>query len=51
MQAGLLISQNGVWQSDDVPLEHAEFGLVYLDDEGGWAPVEEGPTPESRWAA
>lgn len=52
MQAGLLISQNGVWQAEDMPIEHVLFGLVYLDNEGGWAPVEEGPTPESmRWVA
>ena len=28
---------------------HATLALVLLTDEGGWVPVNEGPTPESMW--
>jgi len=45
--AGYLVPLNGVLKADEVAIRHRTLGLVYLNDEGGWVPVEEGPTPES----
>ncbi len=45
--AGYLVPLNGVLKADEVAIRHHTLGLVYLNDEGGWAPVEEGPTPDS----
>lgn len=47
--AGFLIPLNGVLRADEVAIRHKTLGLVLLNDEGGWTPVEEGPTPESMW--
>lgn len=47
--AGFLVPLNGVLKADEVAIRHKTLGLVYLTDEGGWVPVEEGPTPESMW--
>lgn len=47
--AGFLVPLNGVQKADEVAIKHHTLGLVLLTDEGGWAPVEEGPTPESMW--
>jgi hypothetical protein len=44
---GFLVRANGIQRSDEVAIKHKTLGLVYLTDEGGWNPVEEGPTPES----
>lgn len=44
--AGFLVSR-GIRKADEVPIKHKALGLVYLTEEGGWVPVEEGPTPES----
>lgn len=49
IMAGFLVSLNGVRVAADVVIRHALLGLVYLTDDGGWIPVEEGPTPESMW--
>ena len=46
---GFLVPLNGMQKADEVAIKHENLGLVYLNDEGGWAPVEEGPTPESMW--
>lgn len=47
--AGFLVPLNGVLRADEVSIQHVTLGHVYLNDEGGWSPVEEGPTPESLW--
>lgn len=47
--AGFLVPLNGVLRADEVAIRHKTLGLVLLNDEGGWTPVEEGPTPESMW--
>ena len=44
---GFLVRANGIQRPDEVAINHKTLGLVYLTDEGGWSPVEEGPTPES----
>lgn len=44
---GFLVPLNGIRQADEVAINHKTLGLVYLTDDGGWVPVEEGPTPES----
>ena len=44
---GHLVPLNGIVRADEVAVRHAGLGLVLLTDEGGWRPVEEGPTPES----
>ena len=44
---GWLVSANGRLLADEVAVRHVLFGLVLLTDEGWFAPVEEGPTPES----
>jgi hypothetical protein len=44
-----LVPLNGVLRADEVSIRHLLLGLVYLTDEGGWVPVEQGPTPESMW--
>lgn len=44
---GFLVPLNGIQKADEVAIKHITLGLVYLNDEGGWVPVEEGPTPES----
>lgn len=46
--AGFLV-RRGIQKADEVSIVHAVLGLVLLTDEGGFIPVEEGPTPES-WA-
>lgn len=46
---GFLVPLNGVQKADEVSIRHRLLGLVYLNDQGGWEPVEEGPTPESMW--
>lgn len=46
---GFLVPLNGIQKADETAIKHFTLGLVYLDDNGGWAPVEEGPTPESMW--
>ena len=46
---GFLIPINGVQVAEEVPVRHALLGLVYLDNDGGWTPVDQGPTPESIW--
>ena len=48
-EQGFLVPLNGVLKADEVAIRHFTLGLVYLNDEGGWVPVEEGPTPESMW--
>lgn len=48
-RAGFLVPLNGVQKADEVAIDHKTLGLVYLTDDGGWVPVEEGPTPESTW--
>lgn len=47
--SGFLVRANGIQRSDEVAIKHGALGLVFLTDEGGWIPVEEGPTPESMW--
>jgi hypothetical protein len=52
IDAGYLISALGLSVAEDIPLHPELLGFVYLTNDGGWIPVEEGPTPESmRWAA
>lgn len=46
-EAGFLVPLNGIQKAAEVAIRHYTLGLVYLNDEGGWEPVEEGPTPES----
>jgi len=46
---GFLVRINGRDVAADVAIRHKTLGLVYLDDDGGYAPAEEGPTPESMW--
>lgn len=46
---GFLVRANGIQRSDEVAIRHHALGLVLLTDEGGWVPVNEGPTPESMW--
>ena len=43
------IRANGIQRPDEVAIQHQVLGLVLLTDEGGWVPVNEGPTPESMW--
>lgn len=45
--AGFLVPLNGRMKADEVSIKHAVLGHVLLTDEGGWLPVNEGPTPES----
>jgi len=47
--AGFLVRINGRHVAADVAIRHKTLGVVYLDDDGGYAPAEEGPTPESMW--
>ena len=47
--AGYLVPLNGIQRSDEIAIKHKTLGVVYLTDDGGWVPVEEGPTPESNW--
>lgn len=44
---GFLVPLNGIQKADEIAIKHKTLGLVYLTDQGGWNPVEEGPTPES----
>lgn len=41
LDAGWIVSTNSSDEPIQVPVHHALFGLVYLDDEGGWSPVAE----------
>lgn len=47
-ETGFLVPR-GVRRADEVPIRHKLLGLVLLNDEGGWTPVEDEPTPESMW--
>lgn len=49
IDTGFLISALGLSTAEDIAIRHSLLGLVYLTDDGGWIPVEEGPTPESIW--
>lgn len=52
IDTGFLISALGLSTAEDIAIHHRLLGFVYLDNEGGWCPVEEGPTPDSMgWAA
>lgn len=46
---GFLVPLLGRWKADEVAITHKTLGVVYLTDDGGWVPAEEGPTPESMW--
>lgn len=39
LDAGWIVSTNSSDEPIQVPVHHALFGLVVLDDEGGWSPV------------
>lgn len=47
-ELGFLVPR-GVLRADEVSIVHAVLGHVLLTDEGGFIPVEEGPSPESMW--
>lgn len=46
-KAGFIVSANGLLRAEEVSIRHLLLGHVYLTDDGGWLPVEEGPAPES----
>lgn len=46
---GFLVRANSIQRSDEVAINHKTLGLVYLNDEGGWRPAGESPTPEETW--
>lgn len=48
-EQGFLVRLNGALRADQVPVKHHRFGLVQLDDEGGYVPVGNEPMPDEEW--
>jgi len=45
---GFLVRANSIQRSAEIAINHKTLGLVYLNDEGGWAPAGE-PGPKETW--